>query len=84
VTFPTPIAITAGTVYVVSYHTNVGHYSFNSSYFATSGVTNGPLTALANGTSGSDGVYAYGTSSSFPSSGYNSSNYWVDVVFTQP
>ena len=84
VKFATPVAITAGTVYVVSYHTTVGHYSDDQNFFATTGVTSGPLTALANGTSGADGVYAYGTSSSFPSSGYISSNYWVDVLFQVP
>jgi hypothetical protein len=81
VTFSTPVAVTANTVYVVSYHTNVGHYSVNTNYFAASGVDNPPLHALQNGVSGSDGVYAYGSSSTFPTQGYNSSNYWVDVMF---
>ena len=40
-------------------------------------MTNGPLTALASG-----GVYAYGSSNTFPSSTYNASNYWVDVVYS--
>jgi hypothetical protein len=40
-------------------------------------VTNGPLTALANG-----GVYAYGSANAFPSSTYNAHNYWVDVVYS--
>jgi hypothetical protein len=40
-------------------------------------VTNGPLTALASG-----GVYAYGSANAFPSSSYNASNYWVDVVYS--
>ena len=43
-----------------------------------SAVTNGPLTALASG-----GVYAYGSSNTFPTSTYNASNYWVDVVYSQ-
>ena len=41
-------------------------------------MTNGPLTALAGG-----GVYAYGSANPFPSSTYNTTNYWVDVVFSQ-
>ena len=53
-----------------------------SNYFATSGVVNAPLQALADGVSGSDGVYAYGSTSTFPTNGYMASNYWVDVVFT--
>ena len=82
VNFSSPVAITAGTTYVASYHTNVGHYADDQNYFATSGVVNAPLQALADGVSGSDGVYAYGSTSTFPTNGWNASNYWVDVVFT--
>jgi len=81
VTFATPVAITANTTYVASYHTNVGHYAGDNNYFATAGVTNGPLTALATGTDGSNGVYRYSASSAFPNQTWQSSNYWVDVVF---
>ena len=82
--FTTPVAITAGTVYVASYHTNVGHYSDDQNYFATSGIDNPPLHALANGVSGGNGVFIYGSSSAFPNQTWNTSNYWVDVVFTTP
>ena len=81
VNFAAPVSIAANTVYVASYYTSSGHYSIDTNYFATSGVDNAPLHALANGVSGANGVYVYGSSSSFPSSGWNSSNYWVDVVF---
>ncbi|HBZ71103.1 MAG TPA: hypothetical protein DEP35_15765, partial [Deltaproteobacteria bacterium] len=81
VNFSTPVSIAANTVYVASYHTNVGHYSDDQNYFATAGIDNPPLHALADGVSGSDGVFAYGSGSSFPSQGWYSSNYWVDVVF---
>jgi len=84
VTFSSPVAITANTVYVASYHTTVGHYADDQNYFATTGVDNPPLHALQNGASGFDGVFAYGSTSSFPNQGWNSSNYWVDVVFTTP
>ena len=57
VNFTTPVSITANTVYVASYHTNTGHYSINTNYFASSGVDNAPLHALANGVSGGNGVY---------------------------
>jgi hypothetical protein len=43
-------------------------------------VTAGPLTALANGTDGANGVYKYGTGGGFPTAGA-SANYWVDVIF---
>jgi hypothetical protein len=74
--FSSPVAITANTTYVVSYHTDAGHYALTSNGLA-SAVTNGPLTALASG-----GVYAYGSANAFPSNTFNASNYWVDVVYT--
>jgi hypothetical protein len=84
VSFSTPVPITANTVYVASYHTNVGFYSADVNYFATTGVDSSPLYALADGETGGNGVYAYSASSTFPSQTWNSSNYWVDVVFTTP
>jgi hypothetical protein len=81
VNFATPVAVTANTVYVASYHTNVGHYSSDMNYFASKGVDAPPLHALANGVSGLNGIFAYGSTSSFPNQGWNASNYWVDVVF---
>jgi hypothetical protein len=82
VTFSQPVTIQANTVYVASYHTNVGQYAANSSYFASSGVTSGPITALSNSASGGNGVYGYGSAGTFPTSAYQSTNYWVDIVFT--
>jgi hypothetical protein len=74
VNFATPVSITAGTTYVASYHTNVGRYAVNRSYF-TSTFASGLLHVPTNG-----GVYRYGASA-FPTSTFQSSNYWVDVVF---
>jgi len=81
VLFPTPVAITANTVYVASYHANAGHYSADLNYFASTGVDSPPLHALSAGVS-ANGVYAYGATSAFPSQTFNSTNYWVDVVFS--
>jgi hypothetical protein len=81
VNFSSPVAITANTVYVASYHANVGHYSDTQYFFSGTGVDSPPLHALADGVSGFNGVYAYGSTSSFPNQGWHSSNYWVDVVF---
>jgi Domain of unknown function (DUF4082)/Bacterial Ig domain len=83
VNFTTPVAITANTTYVASYHTNVGHYSVDEGYFANSGVDTLPLHALSNGASGGNGVYNYNSNPTFPNSTYQSSNYWVDVLFSQ-
>ena len=81
VSFSNPVAVTANTVYVASYHTTVGHFSEDQNYFATSGVDNAPLHALADGGGGANGVYAFATTSTFPANNYSSSNFWVDVVF---
>ncbi|MEV6302489.1 DUF4082 domain-containing protein [Actinoplanes sp. NPDC051861] len=78
-TLPGPVPVTANTTYVASYHTDTGFYSVTANGFG-SAVTRGPLTALANGTDGGNGVYRYGASG-FPSSTYQATNYWVDVVF---
>jgi len=81
VNFSTPVAISANSVYIASYHTTIGHYSANWSYFATSGVNNAPLHALASAAATPDGRYAYGSNSAFPTGSHQAANYWVDVVF---
>jgi N,N-dimethylformamidase beta subunit-like protein/uncharacterized protein DUF4082/fibronectin type III domain protein len=81
-TFASPVAITAGTTYVASYFAPAGHYSANAQGLAA-GADNPPLHAIANPSS-ADGVYAYATSSTFPSSAYNATNYWVDVLYAVP
>jgi hypothetical protein len=80
--FSTPVTVAANTTYVISYFAPAGHYAGDGGYFATSGVTSGPLSALAAGVDGPNGVYQYGTTTGFPSSSYQSSNYWVDVIFS--
>jgi N,N-dimethylformamidase beta subunit-like, C-terminal/Domain of unknown function (DUF4082)/Bacterial Ig-like domain/Bacterial Ig domain len=73
--FATPVHVTAGTTYVVSYFAPNGHYAANNGFF-TAAYTSSPLRAPA----GSNGVYRYGADA-FPSSSYQSSNYWVDPLF---
>ena len=82
VDFATPVAISANTTYVASYHTTVGYYAVDEGYFGTGGVANGPLRALEDGVDGGNGVYRYGASA-FPTDAYNASNFWVDVVFAE-
>ncbi|MFE9257677.1 DUF4082 domain-containing protein [Streptomyces sp. NPDC006879] len=79
--FDTPVAITAGTSYVASYHAPNGNYSVDGGYF-TSAHRSYPLVATADGTNGANGVYKYGSSSSFPTNTFGSVNYWVGPVFT--
>ncbi|MGO4611005.1 DUF4082 domain-containing protein, partial [Variovorax sp. 2RAF20] len=67
--------------YVASYHTT-GSYVSTADYFSTA-HTSGALTGLSSATSGGNGVFSYGANSTFPTSSYQASNYWVDVVFNQ-
>ena len=48
----------------------------------TPASANSPLTALQDGVDGGNGVYRYGSGGGFPNSTYNSTNYWVDLVFS--
>ena len=81
VTFSNPVAITANTTYVTSYFAPTGHYSDTAGYFATTGADAPPLHFLENGVDGPNGIYSYGATSTFPTSSFNSTNYWVDVVY---
>ena len=77
---PPPVAITANTTYVVSYHTNSG------SMLATTGISrrracdNGPLHAPRDGGMRRQRRLPYGATA-FPNQTFTSENYWVDVVF---
>jgi N,N-dimethylformamidase beta subunit-like protein/uncharacterized protein DUF4082/fibronectin type III domain protein/Big-like domain-containing protein len=80
VKFANPVAIQADTTYVAGYFAPNGHYSVNGPNL-DSGVDNPPLHAPAGSTS-ENGVYAYGLTAGFPTNSYQSSNYWVDVLFS--
>ena len=79
--FAAPIAISASSTYVVSYHTDAGFYAATDDGFTT-GIDNAPLHALSDAAGGGNGVYRYGAVSAFPNQSYRSTNYWVDVTFT--
>ncbi|HZU22757.1 MAG TPA: N,N-dimethylformamidase beta subunit family domain-containing protein, partial [Terriglobales bacterium] len=81
VNFSTPVPVAANTTYVASYFAPAGHYSYTLSNFANAGVDAPPLHFLQDGVDGSNGLYSYNPVSTFPSSSYKSSNYWVDVVY---
>ncbi len=76
----TPVRVSPGQVYVVSYWAPVGRYAADMGWFSGRGADSGPLHAPADGVTGPNGVYRYGTSG-FPTDSYNASNYWVDVTF---
>jgi len=77
--FSSPVAVTADTTYVVSYFAPNGHYSATGAAFA-SPLDNPPLHALPNSVS-ANGVFAYTATGTFPTDTWNSTNYWVDVMF---
>jgi hypothetical protein len=77
--FPSPIPISANTTYIAAYYTSNGQNAWDE-WGMNNGVTNGPLTAPASSAVGGNGVWH--SNNSFPSSTYNSSNYYVDVLFT--
>ncbi|MGE5323156.1 MAG: N,N-dimethylformamidase beta subunit family domain-containing protein, partial [Actinomycetota bacterium] len=81
VNFSNPVPVTANTTYVASYFSSTGHYSVDVGYFGTNGVDNPPMHALADGISGADGVFSYGSTPIFPTSSFGASNYWADVVY---
>ena len=81
VLFAEPIPIAANTTYVASYFAPNGGYSYEPGYFA-SAYESGPLHALKDGEDGGNGVYTYWSSSTFPMETFNSTNYFVDVLFT--
>jgi hypothetical protein len=73
-TFGTPVDITAGTTYVVTYNTNVGRYALTANGLS-GGLDRNALHIPATGS-----VYRYG--GGFPPAANTSNgNYWVDVVF---
>jgi Domain of unknown function (DUF4082)/Bacterial Ig-like domain/Bacterial Ig domain len=80
-TFAHPVAITAGTAYVVSYHAPNGNYAVDGGYF-TAAHQSYPLTATADSTSAPNGVFAYGSTPAFPNAAYGSANYWVAPIFS--
>ncbi|MDX6355896.1 MAG: hypothetical protein QOF98_2799, partial [Streptomyces sp.] len=79
--FATPVPITAGTSYVVSYHAPSGHYAVDGGYFAGAHQSY-PLTATADTVGSPNGLYRYGSDTAFPNSSYGSANYWVAPIFS--
>ena len=78
-TFDAPQAVAANTTYVVSYHTNSGHYAADYDVF-TAARTNGVLTAPADLLNAPNGAFRYGAGG-FPTSSWRSTNYYVDPLF---
>lgn len=85
VTFGSTIPINANTTYIATYFGASGFYvadnDLGTGLSLASAVTNAPLTALAGGTDGVNGLFSYSNSTVLPTSSYHNGNYWVDVIF---
>jgi hypothetical protein len=80
VNFASPVAISANTVYIVSFSSGGGNFGISTGFFNSGGVTSGPLEALPNSVAGGNGVY--NRSGRFPNTSGNGMNFWADVAFT--
>ena len=78
--FDTTVLIASNTTYIAAYFSPLGNYSSTVSGLKTE-IINGPLTALADGEDGVNGLYKYTDTPALPDRGYNSSDYWVDIIF---
>ena len=83
--FSTPVPIQAGHTYVAAYHVTDAQYAFQHDFFATNGITVGPITALSSPDSSGNGVYCYDNDptncAAFPVNTYRDSNYWVTPLW---
>jgi hypothetical protein len=79
--FASPISISANTTYIAAYYSPSGEGAADPNELMN-GVMNGPLIAPASSAVGGNGVY--NSKNAFPKSSYESSNYYVDVMFVPP
>ena len=92
VLFSQPVPVTKNTTYIASYFAPNGHTSQDSSYFYTTpplgpeptitDLDSPPLHALRNSNGVVNGVFSKSSSSTFPTSSADASNYWVDPIFS--
>lgn len=72
--FATRVQLKVGETYTVSYFAPRGRYTVTQNYAGTSASS-------ALGLNSASGVYRYAAQSTYPTSVYRSSQYWVDVLF---
>ncbi|MFJ5958507.1 DUF4082 domain-containing protein [Paenarthrobacter sp. NPDC092416] len=76
-TLSTPVALSTGQTYVVSYRAPNGRYSYTSGFFNQT-WTSGVFTASGP----NNGRYRYGSGGVMPANSWNATNYFVDVVYS--
>jgi hypothetical protein len=83
--FPAPVQVSGGTTYVASYFAPNGGFAADEGWFQQKPMLSPPLTSPRNVTGNGNGVYLR-SAAGFPTSTYEGSNYWVDVIFetTEP
>lgn len=87
ITFDTPASVSTGTLYRACLFSGAGRYVATASFF-TSDLTNGDITADANGDDpvllGSlrQGTFLVNAAAGYPSGAGNGTSYFVDVEFT--
>ncbi|MDQ1588790.1 MAG: hypothetical protein QOJ77_1955, partial [Microbacteriaceae bacterium] len=79
--FASPVAVTTGTTYVISYTAPNGHYSSVAQYWAYRGSSAPPLSTTGGFGALPAGVYNTAPGN-FPTDSYQGSNYYVDTVYT--
>lgn len=80
--FSTPVLIQPNTTYVASYFAPVGHYASDEGYFLSRSAGKQQVHSVAETASVGNGLFRYGTSSAFPNSSYQATNFYVDLFFT--
>ncbi|MEV7661216.1 DUF4082 domain-containing protein [Paenarthrobacter sp. NPDC089316] len=76
-TLATPVALSTGQTYVVSYRAPNGHYASTQGFFNQT-WTSGVFTASGP----NNGRYRYGSGGVMPANSWNATNYFVDVVYS--
>jgi len=78
--FSTPVFINADTYYIVTYLSQSGDYNATSNYFVAD-RNNAPLHAMRSAVTQNGSFTTFGAL--FPTNTFNSTNYWVDVTFSE-
>jgi Domain of unknown function (DUF4082) len=76
-----PVAITAGSIYLVSIHHPKGDYANDAFFFGANDYVNGNLIGLKSAAGNLNGVFSYGVEGVMPTNMFNKTAYFSDVLF---
>ena len=77
VLFANKIPVTAGQTYTATYFNASGNY-ISTTGGLNAAITTAPLSTVV----GTNGLYLYTKTAALPTSSYNGSNYWIDVLYS--